>query len=256
LRKMGGGQSRDDGSVQSEAVNAACTSVSVVEIINLMMPVYYTRAEISNAELDMVKQSWQLVLDNKCAAFFRYRELKGSSCNANDCVEFFSINFYSRLFDVSPVSRALFKDDVKIQGAKLIKMMSLAINEYGNRHIFEGTLIKLADFHNSKGVQAVEYGIVGEVLFWALAHTIGPETFTSQHRDAWIKVYCRMLTVIIPVAVAYQAMDATKRANALTQRMKNYDEYSRTHVGDTPKVPETQDAKKGVDEDTVATKGP
>jgi hypothetical protein len=35
-------------------------------------------------------------------------------------------------------------------------MMSLAINEYGNRHIFEGTLIKLADFHNAKGVQAVE----------------------------------------------------------------------------------------------------
>lgn len=113
---MGGGQSRDDSNVQAEAINAACTSVSFVEIINLMMPVYYTRAEISIAELDMVKQSWHLVLENKCLAFHQYRESKGSSCNANDSVEFFSINFYSRLFDVSPISRALFKDDVKIQG--------------------------------------------------------------------------------------------------------------------------------------------
>jgi hypothetical protein len=76
------------------------------------------------------------------------------------------------LFDVSPVSRALFKDDVKLQGnttiwtnfllsnvkigAKLSKLISLAINEYGNRQIFEGALIKLAEFHNKKGVQAVE----------------------------------------------------------------------------------------------------
>ena len=94
LNVMGGGQSRDDASLQSEVVNAACTSVSVVEIINLMMPVYYTRAEISIAELDMVKQSWHLVLENKCLAFHQYRESKGSSCNANDSVEFFSINFY------------------------------------------------------------------------------------------------------------------------------------------------------------------
>lgn len=35
-------------------------------------------------------------------------------------------------------------------------MMSLALGEYGNRQVFEGALIKLADFHNSKGVQAVE----------------------------------------------------------------------------------------------------
>jgi hypothetical protein len=113
---MGGGQSLDESTVQSEAVNSACTSVSVVEIINLMMPVYYTKADISNVELNMVKQSWQLILENKCQAFDRYRTLKGSDCNANNSVEFFSINFYSRLFDVSPVSRALFKDDVKLQG--------------------------------------------------------------------------------------------------------------------------------------------
>lgn len=99
-------------------------------------------------------------------------------------------------------------------------------------------------------------GIVGDVLFWALANTIGPESFTSQHRDAWTKVYCRMLTVIIPVAVAYQAMDATKRANALSTRMKNFDEYSKTHEGDTPKLSEKPEAKKSVDDATIENKRP
>ena len=89
-------------------------------------------------------------------------------------------------------------------------------------------------------------GIVGDVLFWALAQTIGPETFTSQHRDAWVKVYCRMLTVIIPVAVAYQAMDATKRTNALAHRMKNYDEYSKTHEGYSLKPAANSEVEKGV----------
>jgi hypothetical protein len=92
------------------------------------------------------------------------------------------------------------------------------------------------------------------VLFWALAQTIGPETFTSQHRDAWIKVYCRMLTVIIPVAVAYQAMDATKRTNALAHRMKNYDEYSKTHDGDCPKLLPTLESKAEMDANVITTK--
>ena len=66
-----------------------------------------------------------------------------------------------------------------------------------------------------------------------------------------------MLTVIIPAAVSYQAMDAVKRDSTLSQRMKNYEEYLRTHDGDCPKLSDTSlKIKKGVDDTTSTTKEP
>ena len=92
-------------------------SVSVVEIINLMMPVYYTTQDVTESELELVKSSWQLVLDDKCPAFFELKESMGTLFTCASSIEFFCENFYHRLFDVSPLSRALFKDEIKVQGS-------------------------------------------------------------------------------------------------------------------------------------------
>ena len=167
---MGSGNSTPVGTQDGSTTDY--TSVSVVDIINLMMPVYYTTQEITEAELELVKSSWKLVLENKCPAYFELKESKGSLCSCANSIEFFCENFYHRLFDVSPVSRALFRDEIKVQGiilfaesiqstyvllgAKLTKMMSIAIDEYGNKTVFESSLVRLAEFHNLKGVQAVE----------------------------------------------------------------------------------------------------
>ena len=95
--------------------------------------------------------------------------------------------------------------------------------------------IELCDFYFLKTCFLMGFsdGIVGDVLFWALKTTIGRD-FTPDHRTAWVKVYCCMLRVIIPVAVAYQAMDADKRAKALAARAAQFEEYSRSHYGDVP----------------------
>ena len=42
------------------------------------------------------------------------------------------------------------------------------------------------------------------MLFWALKKTLGPEIYTPAVHGAWIKIYSKMLTVIVPVAVAYE----------------------------------------------------
>lgn len=47
-------------------------------------------------------------------------------------------------------------------------------------------------------------GIVGEVLFWVLRHVLGPTVYTPNVQQAWVKIYCRMIRTIIPVAVALE----------------------------------------------------
>jgi uncharacterized membrane protein YgcG len=47
-------------------------------------------------------------------------------------------------------------------------------------------------------------GIVGEVLFWALRLVVGTEAYTDQLHSAWVKVYSRMLRVIVPVAISWE----------------------------------------------------
>lgn len=106
------------GGVQDLERPAGSAPVSVSEIINLMMPVYYTTEPVTSAELHIVRSSWQLILDNKCPAFFK-KKSSIANISADNCIEFFSENFYSRLFNVSPVSRALFTRDIKSQGTLL-----------------------------------------------------------------------------------------------------------------------------------------
>jgi hypothetical protein len=41
-------------------------------------------------------------------------------------------------------------------------------------------------------------------LFWSLNQCLGSEVFTGNVRNGWIKVYSKMLSIMVPVAVAYE----------------------------------------------------
>lgn len=45
---------------------------------------------------------------------------------------------------------------------------------------------------------------MGEVLFWVLRHVLGTTVYTPIVHQAWVKIYCRMIRTIIPVAVALE----------------------------------------------------
>jgi len=47
-------------------------------------------------------------------------------------------------------------------------------------------------------------GIVGEVLLWTLKKVLGIETYSPEVHQAWLKIYCRMVRIIIPVAVGLE----------------------------------------------------
>ena len=97
---------------------------------------------------------------------------------------------------------------MKAQGKSLVKIVSLSLFLKDEPEKFDDILKNLAKVHNEKkGVKAVEYGIMGEVLIWTLGQVIGPENFTPAHTKAWVRVFCRMIRIMVPLAVQYEIED-------------------------------------------------
>lgn len=192
-----------------------------------MMPVYYNPDPITREERSLAFKIWNLVLDNQAPEYLRLKGLPDFHYNSS--VTFFYDSFYTRLFDIHPMSRQLFKGGMRSQGKFLVKMISLALSELDDPAKFDRNLIKLAEIHYERGVKAVECefsllcglgevvvllilwfgrlcldGVVGEILFWCLRHVLGLETYQQSVHWIWVKVYSRMLTTIVPVAIALE----------------------------------------------------
>lgn len=123
-------------------------------IVKLMFPLYYCSTDITRDEHKIASDGWDGILNDKTPEFLARRNTPGF--NYSSCVIFFYDSFYTRLFDVHPMSRNLFKNGMRSQGKFLVKMITLALSEINDAGKFDKTLIKLAEIHNERGVKAVE----------------------------------------------------------------------------------------------------
>ena len=129
---------------------------SARDIVKLMMPVYYNDSPITKDEHGAASAVWQMILSNSAPAFLEQRKQSQEFYRRfTTSIMYFSHCFYSRLFNIHPMARDLFKD-MKSQGKFLVKMISLSLSEMNDAAKFESTLIKLAEIHNERGVKAVE----------------------------------------------------------------------------------------------------
>lgn len=194
------------GGTESKLDETHLLGKSQVDIVNLMMPVYYNPEPITDAELALAVDTWNAILTNTSTAFTE--RLKDTTFTHATGIKYFYHTFYERLFDVHPSAKEMFKD-VNSQGKFVVRMISLSLSEKADPAKYEQTLVILADVHNQRGIKAVEYGIVGEVLFWALRRCLGEQVYTLGVHRAWIKVFSRMLTTMVPVALSYEIHDGS-----------------------------------------------
>eukprot|EP01031_Cornospumella_fuschlensis_P026971 gene26971-32586_t len=180
------------------------------EVVKLMMPVYYIPDTITPEERALAARTWNLILDDKAPQYL-HNKATNPDFHYNSSVTFFYDSFYIRLFDIHPMSRQLFKG-----GKFLVKMISLALSELDDAEKFDRNLVKLAEIHYQRGVKAVEYGIVGEILFWVMRHVLGTSTYLQAVHFAWVKVYSRMLTTIVPVAIGLELKGGSVMAKERT----------------------------------------
>jgi hemoglobin-like flavoprotein len=96
--------------------------------------------------------------------------------------------FYTRLFELDPSLRPLFKHDIKAQGDKLMTVLAFAVRGLHQPDAIVGAVQRLGERHTHYGVQPHHYATVGEALLWTLGELFGP-AFTPDVRDAWAAAY-------------------------------------------------------------------
>ena len=98
-----------------------------------------------------------------------------------------SLLFYGRLFALDPALRPMFRQDIELQGRKLMDMLTAVVD---NLEHFEGlapTLRALGQKHAGYGVRPEHYQTVARALMWALGQALDTR-FYPELRSAWLAI--------------------------------------------------------------------
>ena len=96
--------------------------------------------------------------------------------------------FYERLFAANPSFRSLFKNDIRIQGVKLMTMLAMVVYNLPEPGQVMPAIRDLAVRHAEYGVKLADYDAMREALLWTLEQALG-EDFGHSVRDAWTVCY-------------------------------------------------------------------
>jgi hemoglobin-like flavoprotein len=96
--------------------------------------------------------------------------------------------FYERLFATSPSFRPLFKNDMRIQGVKLMAMLAIVVYNLPEPGRVSPAIRDLAVRHVGYGVKLADYDALREALLWTLEQALG-EDLTPSAREAWTVCY-------------------------------------------------------------------
>jgi hemoglobin-like flavoprotein len=96
--------------------------------------------------------------------------------------------FYERLFAVNPGFRPLFKNDMRLQGVKLMTMLAMLVYNLPDPGRVLPAIRDLAVRHVEYGVKPADYDAVREALLWTLEQALGDE-FGPAAREAWTVCY-------------------------------------------------------------------
>jgi hemoglobin-like flavoprotein len=91
---------------------------------------------------------------------------------------------YSRIFELAPEARALFKEDIRPQAKRTMAAVKVAVEGLDRLDDVAPFLIRLGARHVNYGVRPEHFTVVGEALLWTLEEGLG-DSFTPELRDAW-----------------------------------------------------------------------
>ena len=115
--------------------------------------------------------------------------------------------FYTRLFELRPEYRRLFKRDLTRQKNKLVTMLAFIVKslnyrdaqwneEIGEQEDLFYVVLAMGRRHfELYKIPPDSFGPVGEALLWTLDQGLG-EAFTPEVREAWTEVYGALMTTM------------------------------------------------------------
>lgn len=107
--------------------------------------------------------------------------------------------FYSKLFELDPSLRSMFKADMTDQGKKLMQILGVAVSSLKNLEAIVPAVQDLGRRHVKYGVRPQHYNTVAEAILWMLAQTLG-NAFTPEIKQSWTEVYTVLADTMITAA--------------------------------------------------------
>jgi hemoglobin-like flavoprotein len=95
--------------------------------------------------------------------------------------------FYGRLFQMQPQLRPMFRQDIQLQGQKLMDMLSTLTGSLDRFATLTPILRALGQRHAGYGVRDEHYTAVSTALLWALGTALDGE-FPQDLKSAWVAV--------------------------------------------------------------------
>lgn len=112
--------------------------------------------------------------------------------------------FYNNLFAADPSLRGMFRGDMKVQGMRLMGMISAAVGKLDPIEQLVPVLQDLGRRHMGYGVQPQHYDTVGAALLQTLEQGLGA-AFTVEVRAAWTTVYGLMAGTMMQACAELEA---------------------------------------------------
>jgi hemoglobin-like flavoprotein len=122
---------------------------------------------MNQSQIDAVEETWDFVVLNSADA---------------------GRIFYSKLFELDPSLRALFKDNIDEQARKLVSLITFIVHKLDNLDTVINDVISLGKRHAAYKVKAEHFATVGQALLWTLEKSL-QDRWTQETKLAWIEVY-------------------------------------------------------------------
>ncbi|HEU5289127.1 MAG TPA: globin family protein [Cyclobacteriaceae bacterium] len=129
-------------------------------------------------QIELVENSWDAVL-----------------LNTKDA----GMIFYSRLFDIAPELKPLFKESPEAQAQKLVSLITFAVHKLNTLDEIVNDVKSLGKRHKKYNVKPEHYGVVAEALLWTLEKAL-QEKWNKEMKDAWVTVYTILSSTMIAAA--------------------------------------------------------
>jgi hemoglobin-like flavoprotein len=107
-----------------------------------------------------------------------------------------AVMFYDRLFEIAPLVRPMFPNDMTEQRRKLMATLAIVVTGLSDLPSILPAASALATRHVAYGAKPEHYPVVGEVLLWTLQQGLGAD-WTPELAEAWTAAYTLLSTFMI-----------------------------------------------------------
>jgi hemoglobin-like flavoprotein len=103
--------------------------------------------------------------------------------------------FYTKLFELDPTLRPLFKPDMSEQKRRLTQTLGFAIASLYSLDALVPVIQQLGKRHGGYGIDSSHYETVATALMWTLKQGLGI-AFTPAVEEAWLAVYATLTDIM------------------------------------------------------------